>query len=220
MTLEIIGRDPVLTMKIIKMVGERNKKAQRKKAFIQRVKQAICVWSWAQEKETPTDQSTPKRMETTTTASSARPSRTYARFAMTATVMKHQHGRNWTMKGKCNLCEAKSQDEFCPSCVCYLQRKANKVLVNTRKMMSYTPDPYANLIPGGESNFFSLQCKYDERWTIRRSNKLLTSQEVDGLQINPLQERGWRMDVLSIRHSSIGQGWDWRGGLHGVSNQT
>jgi c-di-GMP-related signal transduction protein len=45
MTLEIIGRDPVLTMKIIKMVGERNKKAQRKKEFIQRVKQAICVWS-------------------------------------------------------------------------------------------------------------------------------------------------------------------------------
>ena len=67
------------------------------------------------------------------------------------------------MKGKCKLCEAKSQDEFCPSCVCYLQRKANKVLVNTRKMMSYTPDPYANLIQGGKSNFFSLQCKYDER---------------------------------------------------------
>jgi c-di-GMP-related signal transduction protein len=45
MTLEIIGRDPVLTMKIIKMVGERNKKAQRKKELIQRVKQAICIWS-------------------------------------------------------------------------------------------------------------------------------------------------------------------------------
>jgi hypothetical protein len=100
---------------------------------------------------------------------------------MIATAMKHQHGRNWTMKGKCKLCEAKSQDEFCPSCVCYLQRKANKVLVNTRKMMSYTPDQYANLIPGGKSNFFSLQCKYDERWTIHRSNKLLPSQEVDGL---------------------------------------
>lgn len=45
MTLEIIGRDPILTMKIIKMVGERNAKAQRRKVFIQRVKQAICIWS-------------------------------------------------------------------------------------------------------------------------------------------------------------------------------
>ena len=66
------------------------------------------------------------------------------------------------MKGKCNLCEAKSQNEFCPSCVCYLQRKANKVLVNTRKMMSYIPDPYAHTSFGWKSNFLSLQYKYDE----------------------------------------------------------
>ena len=207
-------------MKIIKMVGERNKKAQRKKAFIQRVKQAICIWLWVRGRVTHIGQSMQKRMETITTISSAKQSRTCANSAMIATAMKHQHGRNWTMKGKCKLCEAKSQNEFCPSCVCYLQRKANKVLVNTRKMMSYTPDQYANLIPGGKSNFFSLQCKYDERWTIHRSNKLLTSQEVDGLQINPLQERGWRMDVLPIRHTGFGQGWDWRRGLHGISNQT
>jgi hypothetical protein len=66
------------------------------------------------------------------------------------------------MKGKCQLCEAKSQDEFCLSCVCYLQRKANKVLVASRKTMSYIPDPYANPCMGRKSNFLSLQYKYNE----------------------------------------------------------
>ena len=219
MTLEIIGRDPVLTMKIIKMVGERNKKAQRKKAFIQRVKQAICVWSWAQEKETPTDQSTPRRMATTTTVSSARPSRTCARFAMTATVMKHQHGRNWTMKGKCSLCETKCNDEFCQGCVYYLQRKLERALVPTRKLAPCKSDHYSDRVFRIKSNFMTLQtCQYDDGWTIYRSNKLLPSQEVDGLQINPMQKRGWGLDVLPIRNTGFGQGWDWGRGLHGVSN--
>ena len=187
MTLEIIGRDPVLTMKIIKMVGERNKKAQRKKAFIQRVKQAICIWSWAQEKETPIGQLTQRRMETTTTVSSARPSRTCANFAMTATAMKQQHGRNLAMKGKCSLCGTKCGDEFCQGCVYYLQKQSNKALIPTMDRASYTPPHDSDRVFRQRSNFLTLQtCNYNEGWTIHRSNKLLTSQEVDGLQINSL----------------------------------
>lgn len=44
MRVEIIGRDPAITMQICKMIGERAMKAQRKAAIIDRFKQAILFW--------------------------------------------------------------------------------------------------------------------------------------------------------------------------------
>ena len=44
MKIEVIGRDPILTIQICKMIGERQAKAQRKAEFILRVKQSIQFW--------------------------------------------------------------------------------------------------------------------------------------------------------------------------------
>ena len=44
MKTEIIGRDPIIMMQIVRMIGDRNRKAQRRSNFIRRVKQAICIW--------------------------------------------------------------------------------------------------------------------------------------------------------------------------------
>jgi len=44
MKIGIIGREPMITMQICKMIEERKAKAQRKAEFILRVKQAITFW--------------------------------------------------------------------------------------------------------------------------------------------------------------------------------
>tara|TARA_R110000823_G_C15565627_1_gene461114 strand:+ start:125 stop:262 length:138 start_codon:yes stop_codon:yes gene_type:complete len=44
MKIGIIGREPMITMQICRMIGERKAKAQRKAEFILRVKQSIQFW--------------------------------------------------------------------------------------------------------------------------------------------------------------------------------
>ena len=105
---------------------------------------------------TPIDQSTLKRMETITTTSSERQSKTCANYATIATVMKQPLGRNSAMKGKCNLCGTKCNDEFCGGCVYYLQKKKDRSLVTARKTV---PIPYLFGIRAdrSKSDFFTLQ---------------------------------------------------------------
>jgi len=44
MKLGIIGREPMITMQICRMIGERKAKEERRREFIEKVKQTILFW--------------------------------------------------------------------------------------------------------------------------------------------------------------------------------
>ena len=116
---------------------------------------------------THTDQSILKRMETTTTTSFENQSGMCVDHAEnglnSAMTAKLQHGRNLTMKGKCNLCETKCDDEFCGGCVYYLQKKLERTLVTTRKTAPCQSDHWNDRVFRTRSNFLTLQtCQYDD----------------------------------------------------------
>jgi hypothetical protein len=44
MKIGIIGREPMITMQICRMIGERKAKEERRREFIEKVKQTIYFW--------------------------------------------------------------------------------------------------------------------------------------------------------------------------------
>ena len=61
------------------------------------------------------------------------------------------------MKGKCNMCGTKCNDEFCAGCVYYLQKKMNRASIPTRDRASYIPPHFGDRVHRAKSDFFTLQ---------------------------------------------------------------